>query len=150
MLLKHGTSWIYHFPNEQLVSINHPQGDNWVTHKKVLVEAGTIHHAAACSITSNEVRTLSGLQGTTSSQLDPPVFYFPDLAPILATRETPQMEDAVPVDTREIENIKSRFETPPRSFDVDALLNIYYISRRNENHFGTLPLSQLRAPPSPY
>jgi hypothetical protein len=49
----------------------------------------------------------------------------PDLAPILAAHENPKIEEMIPADTRELDNIKALVTTPQKSLDVNTLFQLH-------------------------
>jgi hypothetical protein len=115
--------WLFHFPSKHQVTVRCPNGTSWVTYNEVHFGGGIIHNATACSIASNQVQALPELHRTNHSNLDTPALFQPNLTSILAAHEVPQIEEAVPADTKELDNIKSRLATPLRSLDVDTLLH---------------------------
>ena len=94
LLQRHGSTWVYHFPTQRQVTIRCPSGNSWKVYKEVLSEAGIIHNATECSITSNELRTLPELHGSTYTMLDTPSLYRPEVSPMLAGHEVPQLCNA--------------------------------------------------------
>ena len=95
LLQRHRSTWVYHFPTQRQVTIRCPNGNGWKVYKEVLSEAD-IHNATECSITSNELRTLPELHGSTYTMLDTPSLYLPEVPPILARHEVPQLQEAFP------------------------------------------------------
>jgi hypothetical protein len=87
---------MYYFPRERPVTIRCPKGASCTTHTEQLLGGGLIHGATACAITTNELRTLPDVYRLDYAYLDTPVIYVPDLAPILAAHETPNIEEIVP------------------------------------------------------
>jgi hypothetical protein len=83
-LLRHGETWIYHFPKQRQVTIWCPRDNTWVTHTRTLSGAGLIHNATRCAITSGEIRTLPELHGVARANIDAPAVYVPDSLPVLS------------------------------------------------------------------
>jgi len=133
LLQRHGSTWVYHFPTQRQVTIRCPNGNGWRVYKEVLFEAGIIHNATECSITSNEIRTLPELHGSTYTMLDTPSLYLPEVSPILAGHEVPQLREAFPTEAGEIDNLRAQLQTPHQSYDLDTLLQLRQTPRLPES-----------------
>jgi hypothetical protein len=136
-LQRHGSTWIYYFPKEESVTIRCPKGTGWTTHTQQLSNGGIIHGDTTCSVTTHDLRTLPEVRRIDYTFLDNPVVYVPDLAPILAAQETPKIEEIIPADTRELDNIKTLVTTPHKSLDVDTLFQVHKSSvpRYSQQHW---------------
>jgi hypothetical protein len=73
-LLRHGETWIYHYPNVRQVTIRCPRDKTWETHTRTLSGAGLIHNATMCTITSGEIRTLRELHGVAHANVKPQLY----------------------------------------------------------------------------
>jgi hypothetical protein len=135
-LQKQGPIWLYHFPVRHQVSIRCPHGDGWTTLTETLSGAGIIHNASACAVDSSQVRTLPELRRTGYARLDTPGLYLPDLSPILASHEMPQIDAPAPVDTAATDDVRAHLLTPQRTIDVDTLLQIRRTSPQQESAFS--------------
>jgi len=133
LLQRHGSTWVYHFPTQRQVTIRCPNGNGWKVYKEVLPEAGIIHNATECSIMSNELRTLPELHGRTHTVLDTPSLYLPEVSPILAGHEVPQLQEAFPTEVGEIDKLRAQLQTPQRSYDLDTLLQLRQTPRLRES-----------------
>jgi len=91
LLQRHVSTWVYHFPTQRQVTIRCPNGKAWKVYNEVLSEAGIIHNAAEWSITSNEIRTLLEIHGRNYMMLDTPFLYLPEVSPVVAGHEVPQL-----------------------------------------------------------
>ena len=87
----------------------------------VLSGAGLIRNATICFIAFNEIRTLPELHGDTHAHFDAPCVYTPDELPILTAHEMPHIEAALSAEINEFDRLKSRFEAPQKSLDVDTI-----------------------------
>jgi hypothetical protein len=87
-LLRHGETWIYHFPKQRQVTLGCPRDNTWVAHTRTLACAGLIHDAARCSVTSGEIKTLPELHGVAHANIHAPSVKVPDSFPILSRRGT--------------------------------------------------------------
>jgi hypothetical protein len=135
-LRKQRSIWLYHFPGRHQVSIRCPLNNDWTTLTETLSGAGIIHNASTCAVESNEIRTLPELHRTGVARLDTPGLYLPDLSPILATHEMPQIDSSVPVDAAAIDDIWTHLLAPQHSMDVDTLLQIRRTSFQRESTFS--------------
>jgi cell division protein FtsB len=127
-LQRHGSTWIYHFPKEESVTIRCPKGTSWITHTQQLRDGGIIHGATTCAITTHNLRTLPEVRQVDYTFLDNPVVYVPDLEPILSAHETPKFEEMIPADTLELDHIKTLVKTPHKSLDVDTLFQVHELT----------------------
>jgi len=50
--------------------------------------------------------------------------YLPELSPVLAGHEVPQPREAFLTEAGEIDNLRTRLQTPQRSYDLDTLLQV--------------------------
>ena len=121
ILQRHGTVWVYHFPVRRQFTIRCPNGKDWRIYNEVLSWAGVIHNATACSIASSEIRTLSELHGSAYTKLDTPSLYLPDVSPILEVHKLPQLQEAFPMEARELDTLRTYLQTQERSYDLDTL-----------------------------
>jgi hypothetical protein len=127
-LQRHGSTWIYYFPKEESVTIRCPKGTSWIMHTQQLRDGGIIHGATTCTITTHNLRTLPEVCRIDYTFLDNPGVYVPDLAPILATHETPKIKEMIPADTRELDHIKTLMSTPHKSLDVDTMFQVHKLT----------------------
>ena len=54
-----------------------------------------------------------------------PKLYIPDIPPMLSVGEKPRLKEMTLSETEELDGIKTRLATPPKFWDVDALLHIW-------------------------
>lgn len=132
-LHRQATLWVYHFPIGQQVTIRYPKGNDWRIYNAVLSETGVIHNAMVCSTAYNAFRTLPELHGSGYTRLDTPSLDLPDVSPMLEVHEIPQLQEAFPTEARELENFKTRLQTPQRSSDLDILLQLRLTSSLRES-----------------
>ena len=123
--------WFYYFPIRRQVNIRCPNGHDWSIYNEILLEAGIIHNATACSIASNEIRTLPELHGNSYKKFATPSLYLPDLSPILTVHEMPQLEGPFPTEARELDNFKARLK--PRN---GLMTWTRYFNYSKLHHFG--------------
>jgi hypothetical protein len=124
-LQRHGSVWVYHFPDRHQVLIRCPRG---VSRSEVLHGAGIIHGATSCSIASRKIRTLPELRGSADVRFDTPEVYLPDLPKILTDREMPQIEQGASTKTDGIDSIQRSLAATPRLLDVDTLFHVHQTS----------------------
>ena len=131
---RHGPMWFYHFPEQPQVTMCCSHGSEWITFSEVLSETGVIHNATACTIAATEIRTLPELHGTSQVRTDVPTLYLPDITPMLSRHEEPKLGEVIPPEIGELDAIKTRLATPPRSWDVDTLFHIWQATLRCDDH----------------
>jgi hypothetical protein len=118
---RHGSVWVYHFPDRHQVLIRCPRGDS---RSEVLHGAGIIHGATSCSIASSKIRTLPELRGSADVRFDTPDVYLPDLPKILTDREMPQIEQVAST-----KNGWHRFHSAQPGSDAATIGRRHVISR---------------------
>jgi len=133
LLQRHGSTWVYHLPTQRQVTIRCPNGNGWKVYNEVLSEAGIIHNATECSITSNKLRTRPELHGSTYTMLATPSLYLPEVSPMLAGHEEPQLQEAFPTEAGEIDKLRAQLQTPQRSYDLYTLLQLRQTPRLRES-----------------
>jgi hypothetical protein len=111
-LLRHGETWIYHFPKQRQATIRCPRDNTWVTHTRTLFGAGLFHNATRCAITSGEIRTLPELHGVAHANIDAPAVYVPDSLPVLSAHELPRVEAALASEVNELDSSRPCFRKP--------------------------------------
>ena len=122
-LHRHKEVWIYHFPEQRQVNIRCQKDRKWTSHTVLLSDAGFICNASSCAISTNEIRTLPELHNTTKAKVDIPLLHRPEQLPIVAKHELPQIMEAAPPETQELDNIRARLATAHHSYDVDTLFH---------------------------
>jgi len=65
--------------------------------------------------------------------LDTPSLYLPEVSPILAGHEVPQLQEAFPTEVGEIDKLRAQLQTPQRSYDLDTLLQLRQTPRLRES-----------------
>jgi hypothetical protein len=105
-LLRHGETWIYHFPKQRQVTIRCLRDKAWVTHSRTLFGAGFIHNATRCTITPGEIRTLPELHGVAHANIDAPAVYVPDSLSVLSAHELSLVEAALTSEVNELDQLK--------------------------------------------
>jgi len=56
--------------------------------------------------------------------LDTPSLYLPEVSPVLAGHEIPQLQEAFPTEAGKIDILRAQLLTPQRSYDLDTLLQL--------------------------
>jgi len=72
------------------------------------------------------------LHGTTQTTLDTPHLYIPAKIPIVANHEVQLLEEMAPPEGVVLDGVKSQVMMPPKTFDIDSLLNIHQTALRRE------------------
>jgi hypothetical protein len=122
-LIRHGQTWIYHFPKQRQVTIRCPRNNTRVAHTRKHFGAG-FFHATRCSNSSGEIRTLPELHGIARANIDAPSVYVPDSFPIVSRHEHPRVEAALASEVNELDQLRDRLAVAQKSLDVDTLVHI--------------------------
>jgi hypothetical protein len=130
--LRHGETWIYHFPKQRQVTISCPRVRSWVTYTRKLFGAGLNHNATRCIITSGEFRTLPELHGVAHANIDAPAVYVPESLPVLSAHEFPHVEAAHAMEVNELDQLKDCLAVAQKSLDVDTLVHIQKTTLQQE------------------
>ena len=133
-LRRHESLWLYYFPEQRQVTLRCLKDIVWTTRTELLYEAGLILNASTCSITTEELRTFTELQGSMQTTLDTPHVYIPDKVSTVADHELPLLEQITPREIQQIEEVRSRVSTPSQTFDVDSLFHLRQVLAADNNH----------------
>jgi hypothetical protein len=131
-LLRHGETWIDHFPKQRHVTIRCPRDRSWVTYTRILFGTGLIHNATRSTITSGEIRTLPELHGVTHANIDAPPVYVRDSLPVLSAHELPRIEAALAMKVNELDRLKDHLAVAQKSLDVDTLVHVQKTTLQQE------------------
>jgi hypothetical protein len=72
---------------------------------ELLSAAGLIHNTSMCFISTEEIRSLSELDGKTMTTLDTPHFYIPDTVSAVASHELPLLDEITLKEIMQIDEI---------------------------------------------
>ena len=131
-LQKHKSLWVYYFPEQRQVTLRCLKDNVWTTRTELLYEAGLILNASTCSISTEELRTFTELQGSMQTTLDTTYVYIPHKVSTVADHELPLLEQITPKVVQQIEEVRSRVSTPSQTFDVDSLFHLRQVSLHQE------------------
>lgn len=123
-LQRHENIWAYHFPQQQEVTLRCRKDNAWISHAEILFGAGLVFNATACSITTIEFRTLLEPCRKTQTTLDTPHLYLPDKIPVIVDQEVQALQEIIPAEIMQLDDIKSHVMAPQQVLDVDSLLHI--------------------------
>jgi hypothetical protein len=93
-----------------------------------LYNAGILHHATECYVTSDGLETLPELHGATQTELDAPKFYLPENITVATDYEIQQLQSITPTDVQQLNDIHTRMSTLQQTFDMDSLLHVHHTS----------------------
>jgi len=127
-LLNHESTWMYSFPEPQLVTLRCWTNNTWTTYSKTLVGTGMMVDTTGCSMSTNTLRTIPQLLGKTRSSLSTPLLYTPDKIPVEADFEMQALEEIKPSEVMRLDDVITHMKTRPRTLDVDTLLHIRQFS----------------------
>jgi len=122
-LLSHESTWLYSFPEPQLVTLRCWTNNTWTTYTKTLVGTGMMVDSG-CSMSTNTLRTTPQLLGKTRSFLSTPILYTPDKIPVEADVEMQALEEIKSAEVMRLDDVMARMKPRPRTLDVDTLLHI--------------------------
>jgi len=131
-LQRHGTLWLYHFPEPRQAVIHGPVNDDKTPYTETLSGAGLLCNASRYAIITDEDRTQADVQGTRRTELHHLHFYIPDKFSIMAEQEMHLWEEAMPVAVKQIDKVRSQLTEPQLIFDLDSPLHIHRTSLRQE------------------
>jgi len=97
---QYGTTWAYHFPTPQLVTMLCWENNVWATRTKTLVGNGIIANTTGCSISTNTFWTLPELLGTAKAVADTAQLYILYKIPEAADPELQAIEASKPSELR--------------------------------------------------
>ena len=123
-LLNHESTWMYNFPEPQLVTLRCWINKSWTTYTKTLVGTRMMVDTTGCSMSTNTLRTIPEPLGKTRSSLSTPLLYTPDKIPVEADVEMQAFEEIKPSEVMNLDDVMARRKTRPRTLDVGTLLHI--------------------------
>ena len=123
-LLSHESTWLYCFPDPQLVTLHCWTNNTWTTYTKTLIGTGMMVDTSGCSMSTNTLRTIPKLLGKARSSSSTPLLYAPDKIPVEADYEMQALEEIKSLEVMRLDDVMARMKTRQRTLDVDTLLHI--------------------------
>jgi hypothetical protein len=103
-LQQHGSAWLYHLPDPQLVTLRCWK-NTWTTHSKTLAGTRMTVNTTGCSISTNTLRTIPEMLGKAESTLSTPHLYVPDKVPVAADFEIQALEGIKPSEVTRLDDV---------------------------------------------
>ena len=93
---------------------------------------GVIHNTSQCLLTTDKFQTLPDTIGNTQATIDPTKLYVPDQVAIVANHELQALEEAIPPEIAQLDDVRSRVAIPRRIIEMVSLLSTSSITTRRE------------------
>jgi hypothetical protein len=90
-LQRYGKLWVYHFPEQQQLTLRCTKAYSQIHHTLKLEGSGLLHNLSGCHITSPELQAFPELHGTTDTN-DLPKIFLPNIS-VLDDHELQQLKD---------------------------------------------------------
>jgi hypothetical protein len=132
ILYQHGSLWIYYFPEQRLVTLHCPDFKTQRMHTIPLFGAGIIHNISSCYISTAEVQTLPQLRGSSQTELEAPAFYIPSKVPAISDLEVHQLENLLPAEVSQLDELRSQLTAHRPAVDIDTLFHIHCATQQSE------------------
>ena len=143
VLHHYGTTWLYHFPNPQLVTMRCWENNAWATSTLTLVGNGIITNTTRCSISTNTFRTFPVLLGRMQATAATGQLYIPDKVPEAADPELQALEETKPSGVTSLDDVITRMKTRPKLVDVDTLLHVHQLASQQKQHTNWYMISTI-------
>jgi hypothetical protein len=127
VLQRHGSLWVYHFPERQQVTLRRWRNDAWTSSSEILFGSAVFHNASKRSLTADGFQTLSELLGDTQATLDATRMYVPDKIAVIASHELQTLGEMLPAEIGRLDEIQ-----PHQVVDVNSPLHVSRASKRRE------------------
>ena len=134
-LRRHDSVWVYHFPEQQHVTLRCWKKNAWTSRTEVLSGSGVLYNSSECSVTASEFQTLPELLGDTQATLNVPQLYVPDKIAVIASHELQALEEMMPPEIVRLDAVTSGVAAPRQIYDVDSLLHVNRFSLRREQRW---------------
>ena len=93
ILQRHGSVWVYHFPEQQHVTLRCWKNGAWASRTEVLSGSGVLYNSSVCSVTASVFQTLPEILGNTEATPNAPQLYVPDKIAVIAGHELQALEE---------------------------------------------------------
>jgi hypothetical protein len=131
-LNRRDSTWIYHFPKSQLVTLRCWKNGTWISTTKLLHDNGLIYNLSDCLLTTEQFQTLPQMRGNTHTAPEALRMYTPDRVAIIANHELRTLEEAVPAQVTQLDDVRSQAASARRMLDVNSFLSANRISHSRE------------------
>jgi hypothetical protein len=142
LLQRYDTALIYHFPENQQVVLRCWENGTWISTAKKLEGNGLIYNSSKCLLTADASQALPQMMGNTETTLDATKLYVPDRTTIVTNHELRTLEDAIPSEIAQLDDVRSHLVTPRRDMELDSFLrtsrNTYHREQNSARYFTTI------------
>jgi hypothetical protein len=133
LLQQYDTALIYHFPENQQVDLPCWENGTWISTLKQLKGNG-LYNSSNCLLTADAFQALPQMIGNTETTLDVTQLYVPDRTTIVMNHKLQTLEDAIPSEVGQLDDIRAHLVTPLRELDLDSFLCTSRNTYRHEQH----------------
>ena len=120
------------FPERQHVLLRCWIDKAWTSSTHILYRNGIIYNTSQCLLTTDKFQTLPDIIGNTQATIDPTKLYVPDQVAIVTNHELQALEEAIPSEIAQLDDVRSRVAIPRRIIDMDSVLSTSRITSRRE------------------
>jgi hypothetical protein len=131
-IVQQGTVQIYYFPQQQDVHFKCNSKGDWDTFSLKLFGGGVLNNVSSCYITTEKLQFYRELQGELDSAIPSPTLYVPEVSPVLSTQELHTLQQLVPVNTEEVDQMATRISNHYHGKDVNSLMQLQAVSLKHE------------------
>jgi len=121
-----------HLPERQHVVLRCWRDKAWTSSTYILYGNDVIYNTSQCLLTTDKFETLPDIIGNIQATVDPTKLYVPDQVAIVTNHELQALEEAIPSETPQLDDVRSRVAMPRRSMDMNPLLSTNRITTRRE------------------
>jgi len=132
ILQRYESTWSYYLPERQHVVLRCWKDKAWTSSTHILYGNGVIYSTSQCLLTTDKFQTLPDIIGNTQATIDPTKLYVPDQVAIVANHELQALEEAIPSEIAQLDDVRFRVAIPRRLIDMDSLLSTSRITTRRE------------------
>jgi hypothetical protein len=118
-LQRHGPVWVYHFLEQQHVTLRCWKNGAWISRPAVLAGRGVLQNASGCSVAASGFQTLSDLLCVTQETPDAPRLYVPDKIALKAGHELQEPEETKPSEITRLDEVTSEVMAACQITDVN-------------------------------
>jgi len=126
------STWIHHLPERQHVVLRCWKDKAWTSSTHILYGNDVIYNTSQCLLTADMFQTLLDIIGNTQATIDPTKLYVPHQVAIVMNYELQTLEEAIPSEIAQLDDVRSRIAIPHRIIDMDSLLSTSRITTRRE------------------
>jgi hypothetical protein len=136
-LQRHDSAWVFYFPERRHVVFRCWENGVWTSRTEALIGSGIIYNTSGCAITASGFQTWPDLQGDVQVTPDAPRFYVPERVTFVANYELQILEESIPSEARQLDEVVSGLNMPLRIVDINSVLYVHRasINREKRSHW---------------